>query len=166
MKNVPTKLSAAGTIIKAGLLAGTLDILSAILYYYCKTGKNGFNVLNYVASGVFGKEAISGGNSMAIAGLLFHYFIAFCWTLFFFFIYPSIHSLLKNKIVAGIIYGVFIWIIMNLVVVPMTAIPKRPFIISGAIINMVILILAVGLPISLVIGNYYSKLNKINEGVH
>ena len=165
MKNVPTKPSATGTIIKAGLLAGTLDILSAIVYYYFKTGKNGFTVLNFVASGAFGKKAITGGTRMAAAGLLFHYFIAFCWTIVFFFIYPYLHSVIKNKIVAGLVYGILIWTIMNLVIVPMSAIPKRPFILSAAIINMVILMLAVGLPLSLITDNYYSRLTKINHGI-
>ncbi len=41
------------TIIKAGLIVGTLDILSAFLYYFIKTGdKNVFIVLQAVASGL------------------------------------------------------------------------------------------------------------------
>ncbi len=51
------------TIIKAGLIVGTLDILSAFIYYFIKTGdKNVFVVLRAVASGLFGKAAFSGGN--------------------------------------------------------------------------------------------------------
>lgn len=65
-------------IIKAGLIVGTLDILSAFIYYFIKTGqKNVFNVLKYIASGIFGKETSSGGSSMIIAGLVLHYIIAF-----------------------------------------------------------------------------------------
>ncbi len=48
-------------IIKAGLMAGTLDILSAFIYYFIKTGdKNVFIVLKSIASGLFGKEAFLG----------------------------------------------------------------------------------------------------------
>lgn len=71
-------------IIKAGLLAGTLDISAACVQYYMKTGKNPDYVLKYVASGAFGKDAFTGGIVMSMAGLLFHYLIAFSFTLFFF----------------------------------------------------------------------------------
>jgi hypothetical protein len=46
-------------MIQAGLIVGTLDILSAFIYYFLKTGnKNVFVVLKSVASGAFGKEAL------------------------------------------------------------------------------------------------------------
>ena len=61
-------------ILKTGLIAGTLDILAAIVIL---AKMNAVGVLQYVASGVFGKEAFSGGTTMAIAGLIFHYIIAF-----------------------------------------------------------------------------------------
>ena len=41
-------------MLQAGILIGTLDIVSAFIYYFIKTGqKNEFNVLKYVASGIF-----------------------------------------------------------------------------------------------------------------
>ena len=156
--NVPiTSVSARTTIIKAWLLAGTLDILSALLYYYIKTGKDPANVLRYVASAVFGKTAFSGGTSMAAAGLLLHYIIALCWTIFFFLICPWIISVLKSTIVTGLVYGIFVWLVMNLAVVPMGASPKAPFNILNAIINTVILMFAVGLPISIIVNRYYRE---------
>lgn len=160
MRNPLINLSATGTIIITGLVAGTLDILSAMLYYFIRTGKSGLTILNFVASGAFGKDAISGGAAMAVAGLFFHFFIAFCWTLLFFFIYPQIHSIIKNKIITGFIYGVIVWTVMNLIVMPMSAIPKRPFIFWNALISMLIIIMAIGLPISIIISKYYSNLNQ------
>ena len=150
-------VSARTTIIKAWLIAGTLDILSALLYYYIKTGKNPANVLRYVASAVFGKAALSGGTTMAAAGLLLHYIIAFIWTIFFFLICPWIISVLKSTIVTGVVYGIFIWLVMNLVVVPMGASPKAPFNILNAIINMAILMYAIGLPVSIIVSRYFRE---------
>lgn len=148
----------SSTIIKAGLLVGTLDILSAFIYYFIKTGKKDvFNVLKYVASGLFGKEAFSAGNGMIIAGLLLHYMIAFAFTLFFFRLFPKIKVFSTNKILTGIFYGIFIWMVMNLVVVPLSGIGNRPFDIVNATINVLILIICIGIPLSFMANNFYKK---------
>ncbi|MEP6927751.1 MAG: hypothetical protein ABI834_08945 [Ginsengibacter sp.] len=128
-------------ILKAGAIVGTLDILSAFIYYFIKTGKNDFFIiLKYIASGIFGKEAFAGGNMMILSGLILHYVIAFAFTIFFFWLFPKIKIFSKNKILTGIIYGIFIWVVMNVVVVPLTNIATRPFNIGNAIINAIILV--------------------------
>ena len=57
----PRSQSAASAIVLTGFIAGTLDITAACIQYYIRTGKGPANVLRYVASGVFGKEAFTGG---------------------------------------------------------------------------------------------------------
>jgi hypothetical protein len=146
--------------IKAGLIVGTLDILSAFIYYFMKTGEKGvFNVLKFVASGVFGKAAFSGGNKMIIAGLVLHYIIAFAFTIFFFWLFPKIKAFSKNIILPGIVYGIFIWIVMNLVVVPLSNIGIGPFTIVNALINVIILIVCIGIPLSFMANAFYEKGN-------
>ena len=105
--------SATTTITKAGLLAGTLDILCASVQFYIRTGKNPAAVLKFIASGIFGKAAITGGTEMALLGLLFHFIIAFTWTIIFFFFYPQISHIAKSKMIAGLLYGLFIYTIMT-----------------------------------------------------
>lgn len=145
-------------VLKAGLLVGTLDILSAFLYYIIQSGKKGvLIVLKYVASGLFGKAAFSGSNTMVLAGLLLHYSIALVFTLILFWLFPRIKVLSKNKIITGIVYGLFTWIIMNLFVVPLSNIGKRPFDSLNAIINMLILIVCIGIPLSIRANNFYTK---------
>lgn len=145
-------------IIKAGLLVGTLDILSAFIYYFIKTGKKDvFTILKYIASGLFGREAFSDRNGMIIAGLFLHYFIAFVFTLFFFWLFPKINVLSKNRIGTGILYGIFIWMVMNLVVVPSSAISERPFDAVNAAINVLILIICIGIPLSFMANSFYKK---------
>lgn len=147
-------------IIKAGLIVGTLDILSAFAYYFINTGeKNIFNVLKFVASGLFGKEAFSAGNRMIITGLVLHYIIAFAVTIFFFLLFPKIKAFSKNKILTGVIYGIFIWMVMNLVVVPLSNIGNRPFTIINALINVIILIVCIGIPLSFMAHKFYEKEN-------
>ena len=142
-------------IILTGLTAGFLDIIAACTQYYIKTGKGPGNVLRYVASGVFGKKAFSGGATMAAWGLLFHFIIAFALTIFFFWLYPRISWLGKNKIVAGLLYGIFAWLVTNLIIVPLSEAPAGPFVISKAIVAMLILMVCIGLPISLMANKHY-----------
>jgi hypothetical protein len=147
--------SALATIIKGWLVAGTLDISSAFLHYYYKTGKNPFKVLNYVAGGIFGKEAFTGGNGMAVTGLLLHYFIALCWTVLFFFLYPALISRMRSTVLTGLVYGIFVWAFMNFVVVRLSALPQPPFVLSNAVVAMLIIMFAVGIPLSIIISKYY-----------
>jgi hypothetical protein len=155
----PSSLANPGArkaILFAWLTAGSLDILTAFVHYYLKTGKNPVGVLNYVASGVFGTPAFTGGTAMAVWGLVFHYIVAFCFTLFFFLIYPYWKFLSINKILTAIGYGLFTWTIMNLVVLPMSNVPPPVFHLSNALIAATILIFMIGLPVTLIIGKYYS----------
>ncbi|MBA2760563.1 MAG: hypothetical protein H0U39_01120 [Segetibacter sp.] len=128
------------------------------LPYFMKTGEKGvFNVLKFVASGVFGKAAFSGGNKMIIAGLVLHYIIAFAFTIFFLWLFPKIKAFSKNRILTGIVYGIFIWIVMNLVVVPLSNIGIGPFTIVNALINVIILTVCIGIPLSFMASTFYKK---------
>ncbi len=164
-------------ILIAGLTAGVLDITAACIQYYSRTGKGPGNVLRFVASGVFGREALSGGSTMAAWGLLFHFTAAFGATLFFFWLYPKLKLMAKNKPITGLTYGLFVWAIMNLIVVPLSNVPsgsKLWAIVSGPegnrhpvfqlpadptqmIIGMIIIMFCIGLPISLILSRHYSR---------
>ena len=150
------------TIFRAGFIAGILDISAAMVTYMIMVpGKNPVNILNYVASGVFGKEtAYAGGLTMSLLGLIFHFVIAFIWAILFFLIYPYFNKLVKNKWVAGILYGILVWIIMTRVVVPLSNTPKNPFKLSSAIIGVVTIIICIGIPISLIADHYYRQFKK------
>jgi hypothetical protein len=137
------------TVFWAWLLVGTLDITAATTNYWIGGGNQPINIFIYIASGVFGQTAFEVGASMAWLGLLFHYMIAFVWTSLFFFIYPRLTFLSRIPwILTGIIYGVFIWLIMSRIVVPLSNTPKGPFKLSAAIIGCAILVAMIGLPLS------------------
>lgn len=144
------------TVAMAGLLVGTLDIISALTHFYLKTGKDPLIVLKYISSAILGKSAYSGDSDMAVLGLLLHFVIAFIWTIFFFLIYPKLKLLSWNRIVTGILYGIFIWIIMSRVVVPMSNASVGVFDLKQAIIGVLILIGAIGIPLSFIAHRYYA----------
>jgi hypothetical protein len=167
------------TILLAGFTAGTLDACGAMTHYMINShGGNPLKVWRFVASGALGQDTFTKDLvTMAIIGLFFHFIIAFCFTLFFFFIYPKIKFLQKSLVVTGLLYGIFVWLVMNLIIVPFSNIPARgklwtivtntegkrhavfqlPSDPTQMIIGILIIMFCVGLSISLIIGKYYSE---------
>ena len=154
---VKTKPSLWSAIIKAGLLAGLLDISGALLNHLISGGRNPGGIFKFIASGIFGNDAFTDGKIMIAWGMLFHFTIAILVTAIYFFIYPKLKFLSKNIVVSGLLYGVVVWLVMNLVVLPLSNTPPLPFKIIGTMVSIVILILAVGLPVSVLAFRYYSK---------
>jgi hypothetical protein len=146
------------SIFQAGLIAGTLDAIAAINNYIINTnGGNPLKVFRFIASGIFGKEATEKDMvAMAFLGLQLHFLIAISFATFFFLIYPRIKILAKNIIISGVLFGIFVWLVMNKIVVPLSNTPKLPFDITQMFVGIAILVLAVGLPIALLAKKYYS----------
>jgi hypothetical protein len=143
------------TIAWVGLLAGSLDILSAFVQAWLARGTSPVIVLQYVASGAVGKTAFAGGWLMALLGLLFHFIIAYSFTALFFIIYPSIKFFARNIVLTAIIYGIFIFIAMDMVVLRFTRVPPGTFHLDKALIATAILIVAIGLPVSFFARKFY-----------
>ena len=138
------------TVLWAGLLVGTLDISAAIINFLISGGSDPTKIFVYIASGVFGQAAFETGGPMAWWGLFFHYLIAYIWTAFFFLIYPRFAFMSGNWILIGVLYGIFVWLMMNRVVVPLANTPKSPFRLTNAIIQCLILIGMIGLPLAFI----------------
>jgi hypothetical protein len=145
-------------IVQAGLIAGTLDILAAFLLYFINSGKTNFLIIfKFIAGGIFGRDAIAGGRRMILTGFILHYAIAFSFTVFFFWLYPKLKLQSKNKFLTAVIYGLFVWTVMNLVVLPLSNVTHRQIVLSDALINMGILIICIGLPLSIIANAFYKK---------
>lgn len=148
-------------ILSATLLAGTFDIVFAIVIYALIMEQTSpVRLLQYIASGVFGKSAFEGGMPMALAGLAFHFLNAFLFSSFYFILVSYIGFLRKQRLISGIIYGIAIWLVMNLIVLPITfgsPVPQNPLLIA---LGMSILIVAVGIPIAYIVPTGISPLSK------
>ena len=150
--------SAAKTILLSGFVAGTMDMLAAILVYTVIMQKvTALQILHGIAAGVFGKDIVGNSTTMAFIGLVFHYLIAFSFAIGYFIAYPYIPFLRRYKIVSGIVYGIFVWAVMNLIVLPMSNAYHAPFAWPSAIRAAVILIICIGLPISLITSRYFKS---------
>ncbi len=154
MKTKPA--SKAKTILIAALLAGTLDILAAILVYDIIMQRvTAIQILHGIAAGIFGKTVLGNETNMAIIGLLLHYFIAFCFAAAYFFVFPYISFLKKNAVISGLLYGIIVWAIMNRIVVPLSQAYHGPFAWPAFLRGVTILMLCIGLPISIITARYY-----------
>jgi hypothetical protein len=136
-------------LLLTSLLTGTLDATGATISFLLKGNHGPEKIWRFVASGVFGKPALSGGADMVIYGLFFHFFIAFMCTLVFFLLYPRIPALARHKYLAAIGCALVAWVVTNLVIVPLSHAPHGPIHLDQALIGFGVLILAIGLPISL-----------------
>ncbi|WP_295120990.1 hypothetical protein [uncultured Chitinophaga sp.] len=139
-------------ILKAGIIAGTLDILAAIVAYgFILSKAPVIKILQSIASGIYGVKAFAGGWGMAIQGLIFHYLIAIIFAFLFYLLIKAIPLIVKFSVITGLLYGIIIWLIMNLLVLPASQVPPRSFSTRGMIEGMLILMFFVGLPISVVL---------------
>jgi hypothetical protein len=139
-----------------GLMVGTLDGTAAIIDFLLSYHGNPIIGFQFIASGVFGAKAFSGGLSMALLGILFHYVFALSWTILFFVLYPKLELLSRNWFVSGLLYAIVVWVVMNLVIRPMSHVPPIPLTASRVIKSAAILMLVVGSPISFVANRFYT----------
>ena len=100
--------------------------------------------------------SIPGGNWVALCGLFFHYFIAFAFTLtLFFLIFPRLKFLSFNKYLVGMLYAVFVNLVMAVLILPLSRLPTSPFSVANSIINWISLGVVFGIPIAYNAYKYY-----------
>lgn len=106
------------TIVLATLVAGTLDILAAIIKGVAG-GTTPAGVLRSVAAGPLGDGAISGGAGIALAGLLIHFTIMAVIATAFVLAARALPMLTRRPWLWGPLYGLGVWAVMYLIVLPM-----------------------------------------------
>jgi hypothetical protein len=151
-------LAGMKTVLVAGFAAGTLDALGAIVVYGPVLGKLSIGrIFRGIASAAYGHLATQGGMEMAWIGLGFHYLIAVIFAGLYCLIFPNFRFLHHRALVSGFLYGMIIWLVMNLLVLPRTKLPPAPFSLSGIILSALLLIFLVGLPIALITQRYWNR---------
>jgi hypothetical protein len=140
-------------ILAAGLLAGVLDITAAFTIYGLR-GVGPVPILKSIASGLLGPAAFQGGPAIAVLGGVLHFVIATGAAAVFYFASRRLDVLQRQPVAAGLGYGVAVYLFMNLVVLPLSAVRKQPFDPSMAALMVVVHMLCVGLPIALAVRRY------------
>jgi uncharacterized membrane protein YagU involved in acid resistance len=129
-----------------------MDLTAACTYYRLTAGLSPVTLLQGIASGWLGPAAFSGGPWTAALGVASHYLIALVWTVVFFAAARTLRWMTRRRILVGLGYGVFVWLVMNLVVLPLSNVRHRPLQLRPSIVGAIILMLCIGLPIATIVG--------------
>jgi hypothetical protein len=140
-------LSPARAILYGTLAVGILDFLDATIFFglFLKVGVQ--RVWQSVASGLLGKASFEGGLPTAVLGVCLHFFIAFGIVTVYYLVSRKLRFLTQRPVLWGLLYGVAVYFIMSLVVVPLSRAashwpPSLPVFLNGIIGHA----LLIGLP--------------------
>jgi len=117
--------TALSRLIRAGLVTAIADglfssILATAFYHSTVT-----RLFQGVASTLLGREALEGGTTTALLGVLMHFGVAFGWSAVFLYLVLHlrwIRELLSSRygiVKVASFYGPFIWMVMSLAVIPL-----------------------------------------------
>lgn len=147
----PKPLSPTRAILLGTLTVGVLDISDALIFFGIR-GVPPIRIFQSIAAGLLGRDAArAGGLPTALLGGCLHFFIAFCIVTTFYLLSRKIGVLTRHPVWSGLGYGIVVYFVMNLVVLPLSAVAKGPFPPPTAIFLNGLLIHAfgVGLPSAL-----------------
>ena len=139
------------TILAATLIAGTLDMASAIVLTLF-AGKSVVGMLQRVASGPLGAWPLANGQAGATAGFAVHYALMTVMAAAFVGVAGALPRFRERQLLYGAAYGVLLYLIMYWIVVPLrwpTAGAASGGV-TGILIPLVVHICLVGVPIALV----------------
>ena len=141
-------------ILYATLTVGVLDAADGVVFRGLQ-GQNPIQVLQYIGSSLLGTRSFSGGLASAALGLVVHFAIALAVAAIYILASRRVSLLRRQWVLLGLLYGAAVWAVMNLAVLPLTAIAPSP-ITTAALANGVFgHALFVGLP-SAFFANRYS----------
>lgn len=96
------------------LVAGTFDLTSAFLTF-------GIGVPRAIAGGLPGRAAFQGGAGTYFLGVTLHYLIALSGAAVYYSASRRLLFLREHTLVCGMFYGIGFYLVMNLIVLPLSA---------------------------------------------
>lgn len=138
-------------IVYGTLAVGILDIADAFGFFWFRSGVRPMRILQSIAAGLLGREAaVAGGHATAMLGLGLHFFIAFMIVLTYHLASRRVRALTAHPVVFGVPYGLAVYVVMNFIVLPLSAAPPRTAATGAVLVNGVLIhVFGVGLPAAL-----------------
>jgi hypothetical protein len=132
------------SILIGGAVAGTLDIAGAFITI-------GWGVCRNIAGGILGPSAKQGGIGTWFFGLFLHFLIAVTIAAIYCLSSKRLTFLREHFFVCGLFYGIAAWLVMNLVVLPLSAKHLHgPFQLHDMIQGILVHMFLIGLPIAFI----------------
>lgn len=139
------------TILLATVVAGTLDITDACLWWGITKGVPPERIFQSIASGLLGKAAFKGGAQTAALGLALHFAIMAVMVAVYVLASQRLRVLTRRPVVMGLAYGAATYIVMNYVVLPLSQVgPHGAFVLPSFINGLAAHLFLVGLTIALI----------------
>lgn len=141
-------------VLYGGLIAGALD-LSAALVSNAIRGIEPVRLMQSIASGLLGDTAYAQGTATASLGVLLHFLMMFIICGIYYAASRRLAVLTDRPVVMGVLYGVAVYLVMNFLVLPLSAFPHQlAYTPASFAIGMSIIVVCVGLPIAFVVRRY------------
>src|SRR5215210_41930 len=109
------------TILYGGLVVGIMDGLFALIFYGMILGVKPLRIFQSVASGLLGKASYEGGIKTFLLGVMLHFVVATCIAAVYYLASLKLPVLIRHAVVCGLIYGLIAYLVMNYVVIPLSA---------------------------------------------
>jgi hypothetical protein len=110
-----------------GLIIGFAD---ALIYHWVVqnilAGVPLISLYQYIASGALGESAFAGGIATALLGVLFHYIFSIVIAGIFILSADRIPLVRRYVIPGSLLYGFGVFVVMNMIVTPLSATPPIP----------------------------------------
>ena len=132
-------------ILVGGLSAAVLDFAAACVVNRLPP----LTIGQAIASGLLGRAAFQGGAGTAVLGALAHTLILLAAAAVYVLATRRWGLLAHRALVMGPLYGIGVWMVMNWIVVPLSAASLRPPSAADIAVQLVIHAALVGLPIAL-----------------
>ncbi|MDR7099633.1 hypothetical protein J2X04_002014 [Lysobacter niabensis] len=109
-------------VLCGGLAIAATDFIYCLLFW-SPQGVAPARLLQGIAAGALGKAAFHGGIATALLGAGLQWFIGCCFVLAYAVVAPHLTLLLRHPRRYGIAYGLLLYLVMNAIVVPLSAAP-------------------------------------------
>jgi len=139
-------------ILSGGLVVGILDGLDAVIFFGLR-GVRPIRIFQAIASGLLGRAAFTGGIRTALLGVLCHFFIATGIVAVYYAASRKVDVMRRQPIASGMAFGVIAYLVMNYVVIPLSAVaPGGPKPLAVVANGLLIHMFGVGIPAALFAG--------------
>jgi hypothetical protein len=119
-------------------LLATSDLIFACTYWHVTYHVPAPRLIQNIASGLLGKRAFAGGENTVLLGIVLQYAMISLMVGTYFVISTRWKVLNAKPLAWGLLYGVVLYVVMNYVVVPLSAAAKGPVIASWIILSIVV----------------------------
>lgn len=146
----PPPASAAATILSAGVVAAALDLIFACVFYGLR-GIAPQRILQTIGSGWLGMDSFKLGWLSAALGFVSHFAILIVAAAMFFVAAKRIPLLTRNPWLSGLAFGTAVYVVMNFIVVPLSAAPHFQRSIDSVLGELGSHLFLVGVPVALIV---------------